>query len=347
MARHPTRSLTRARDYFGDVREASESAAEATGGWIERDLRIADVSLRLRFAGPALLDALYPPLAHLEGEPGDGATFSLFDSASTGTAFPPVPWSRESLDVRGRVGQDIGAIVAYHTVHFGGITLFDPASATGLYWVESARVLPWYELGSPLRTALHLALPGPNRHLIHAGAVGRNGAGVLIGGRSGSGKSTLTLACVEAGFGYAGDDYMFVTLDPAPAAHTLYTTAKVDPEGLARLSSLAAYVDTRAPSPDKVVLDLSEAAEILESVPIAAVVLPRVVVGGVSTLAPLGPAEAFRALSPSTILQMPHRSAEVLDTTRKLLTSVPSYRLELGDDLPAAARLLGDLIGAP
>ncbi len=345
MAGTEARLLSPARDYFGEVRDAAELAAERAGGWIERDLRIADAALRLRFAGPVLLDALYRPLAHLESEPAESpVTISLFDSASTGAEFPTVPWSRDSLDPRGCVREPVGyGIVAYHTVHFGAITLFDRATRTGFYWVESPAVIPWYELGSPLRTALHLALPAENRHLVHAGAVGLDGAGVLIGGRSGSGKSTLTLACVEAGFGYAGDDYVLVTLEPAPVAHTLYTTAKVDPDGLARLSTLSVRLDTRASSPDKALLDLRGSVEILDSVPIVAVVLPRVR-GGVSELHPVGPADAFRGLSPSTILQMPHRSSEVLETTKKLLTAVPSYRLELGDDLPEAVRLVRELV---
>lgn len=344
MARHETTILSPARDYFGEVGDAAEEAAERAGGWIERDLRIADAELRLRFAGPALVDAFYAPLSHLEVEHvDDPATISLFDSGSTGVVFPTVPWSRDSLDPRGHVREPVGdGITAYHLVHFGAITLFDAATRTGLYWVESVPAIPWYELGSPLRQALHLTLPAENRHLVHAGAVGVNGKGVLIGGRSGSGKSTLTLACVEAGFGYAGDDYVLVTLDPQPVAHTLYSTAKVDPDGLGRLSGLAERAAVTE-TPDKALLDLRGAVEILESLPIVAVVLPQVR-GGVSTLSPLGAADAFRGLSPSTILQMPHRSAEVLDTTKKLLTAVPSYRLELGDDLPDAVRLVRELL---
>ncbi len=177
---------------------------------------------------------------------------------------------------------------------------------------------------------------------MHAGAVGIGGKGVLIGGRSGSGKSTLTLACVEAGFGYAGDDYVLVTLDPRPVAHTLYTTAKVNPDGLDRLTTLVGKAGLRR-TVDKALLDLRGCVEILDSVPIVAVVMPRVR-GGASELSPLGPADAFRGLSPSTILQMPHRSAEVLETTKKLLTAVPSYRLELGDDLPDAVGLVRELV---
>ncbi len=134
VARDQAGPLSPARDYFGEVRDAAEEAAERAGGWIERDLRIADATLRLRFAGPALLDAFYGPIAHLEVDSvEDPVTISLFDSATTGTEYPTVPWSRESLDPRGHVREPVGdGITAYHLVHFGAITLFDAASRTGL-----------------------------------------------------------------------------------------------------------------------------------------------------------------------------------------------------------------------
>ncbi len=313
--------LSPARDYFGEVRDAAEEAAERAGGWIERDLRIADAALRLRFAGPALLDAFYGPIAHLEVDSvEDPVTISLFDSATTGTEYPTVPWSRESLDPRGHVREPVGdGITAYHLVHFGAITLFDAASRTGFYWVESPNVIPWYELGSPLRQALHLTLPAENRHLVHAGAVGIGDKGVLIGGRSGSGKSTLTLACVEAGFGYAGDDYVLVTLDPRPVAHTLYTTAKVNPDGLDRLTTLVGKAGLRR-TVDKALLDLRGCVEILDSVPVVAVVMPRVRGGAVGALA----AQPCRCVSRA---QPEHHPPDA-----------PSKRRGPGDDEEAADR---------
>jgi hypothetical protein len=347
VAEQATRRLTPARNYFGEVRDAAESAAQSAGGWVERGLRIAGAPVRLRFAGSALVEPLFPPLEHLEAEaPLSAPVIAICDSVSTSTPRPPVPWSRESIDPRGRVGEDVGGgVIAYHNPHFGGITLFDAGSEEAIYWVESAARIPWYERGSPLRTALQLALTGGGRTFVHAGAVGHAAAGVLVGGRSGSGKSTVVLACVESGLGYVGDDYVIVTLDP-PTAHVLYTSAKVDPEGVPRLARLAARVDIEASAPDKAVLDLRGAAEILDAVPIVGVVLPRIRGAGPSELVPVGAPEAFRLLSPSTAIQMPYGSADALAATASVLSEVPSYRLELGEDPAGAAALVRDLIGA-
>jgi hypothetical protein len=347
VAGHPTERLSRAQDYYSGLRDAADLAAERAGGWVDHDLEIAGGAVRIRFAGPALVGALLPPLEHLAiGVAAAPPAIAVVDSLSTETPRPPVPWSRESIDPRGRVAEDLGdGIVAYHNPHFGGVTLFDPESGDAVYWVESAARIPWYERGSPLRTALQLVLTGDGRSFVHAGAVGSASAGVLVGGRSGSGKSTLVLACVESGLGYAGDDYVVVTLDPL-RAHALYTTAKVDPAGVPRLGRLAANVDHGASDVDKTVLDLRGAAEILDAVPVVGVVVPRVKADGPSELSPIGPAEAFRLLSPSTAIQMPHGSAEALAATAALLAEVPSYRLELGADPAEAAGLVRGLVGA-
>ena len=49
---------------------------------------------------------------------------------------------------------------------------------------------------------------------LHAGGVCRDGRALLLPGTSGSGKSTLTLALARAGFGFLGDDTLFLA---APA----------------------------------------------------------------------------------------------------------------------------------
>ncbi len=50
---------------------------------------------------------------------------------------------------------------------------------------------------------------------LHAGGVCRGGRALLLPGTSGSGKSTLTLALARAGFGFLGDDTLFLARGPA------------------------------------------------------------------------------------------------------------------------------------
>jgi hypothetical protein len=336
------------REYAAAAFAAAETAAVAAGGWVDRGISVAGARVRVRFAGMELVDVLLPPLAHLAAPPAgepDAVVF-VWDGASTGVPIPAPPWEHGNVDARARVaGMPVG-LAAFHNVHFGGITLFDLAERRGLVWAESAARIPWYERGSPLRTALHLALPGRDRHLVHAGAVGGPDGGVLVGGRSGSGKSSLCLACLAGGLGYAGDDYVVLTLGGGPVAHCLYASAKLDPAGLARLPGLERLVDAEASTAEKAVLDLSGSPLLRERMPVQALVLPRVTGTGRPALRPLGAGEALRDLGPSTVIQMPHRSDELLASLGRLVRDVPGYRLELGDDLPAAAGLVRELLEA-
>jgi hypothetical protein len=228
------------------------------------------------------------------------------------------------------------------------LAMWDQAAGNGVFWTPAVERVPWYERAAPLRAVLHWSLAGPTRHLVHGGAVGDEHAGVLVAGAGGSGKTSTALACLEAGMGYAGDDYILVDLEPQPTAIGLYGTAKIDEDGLARLPGLAsARSSLDAEDRAKAVLDLGRHRPHLlrRAIPVAAIVLPRVRPGR-TRLRPAGPAEALRALAPSTILQHSHESAGGLAVMAELVRRLPSFTLDLGDDLTAVPQAIMELFEA-
>jgi len=68
-------------------------AASARTGEIVRDFRLAGTSIRLRFAGKALVTVIVPGLANAvsEIETGPACEIRLWDSESTGVRLPPPP----------------------------------------------------------------------------------------------------------------------------------------------------------------------------------------------------------------------------------------------------------------
>ena len=84
----------------------------------------------------------------------------------------------------------------------------------------------------------------PVVQLVHSGAVGIGGQGVLLTGIGGSGQSTTCLLCLEAGLDFAGDDYTAFELVGGSSArvHSLYSSAKVDPVTLGRFPRLRQLV---------------------------------------------------------------------------------------------------------
>lgn len=341
----------RGRRYLAELEAAFLDAARAAGGALVRDVLIGSSRVRLRFAGPDLVDALFPALAHLatHDEEPPRVELDLWDSASSGVAVPPFPWSPEDIVARGEVRGYGGDVRIVYEPGFGSVTAFDPASRRGVFWVSAAERVPWYERAAPLRSVLHWALGAPGRHLAHAGVIAREGAGVLLAGKGGSGKSTVSLLCLCAGFDYLGDDYVLLSTEGEPTAFSLYATAKVVPEGLVRVPALVGTVHgARGPEEQKLVLDVgSRFPERMRSdAAVTAVVLPRIVPGGPTRLRRTSAAHGLRTLAPSSILQLPYVQTDALASMAALVASVPTYALDLGPDVSNVPELVGGLIAS-
>ncbi len=356
--------------YLAALRARFERAAAAAGA-SEHLLELGGLRLALRFAGAPMRDALLPPFAHLEVG-GDPATAELsvaaFDSAATGVEPPPPAWEPLAVTpgthpvARLRCA-DACAIAAAAS---GAITAAAPAAGEAFFHLPDAKRISPIERAAPLREALALLMAPRGRWLTHAGAVGRDGRGVLLVGRGGAGKSTLALACALAGMEIVADDYVLLEPGP-PAAHAMQSTAKLTEDSAARLGLGAAEVDPAGleptlEGPPKALVDLRALApgRLRPRLRIAALVAPVLpaarspFVGERSTkderaaapaLEPLAAARALRAVAPSTVFQSAAGEAGALAALAGLVRSVPGYSLRLGPDAAANAALVDDLVG--
>ena len=201
--------------FFQFVYTNYKKAEHTIGGYQDRYFLIGGRCVRLRFVGNGLIPALTPALAHLETAPTDKPELTIlaWDSASSNTALPSIlkhyfdslgEWW-DHLGRRGEIHELTSDRVrfAYHLGPniFSGLDLQENL---GLYWVQDASTLPYYEIGSPLRTLLHWWTDQGDYQFVHAGAVGLESGGVLLVGKGGSGKSTTALAALDAGMLYAG-----------------------------------------------------------------------------------------------------------------------------------------------
>ncbi len=340
---------------------AFESAA-GTAGLVERDIAVAGMAIRLRFAGDELAPLMRPPLEHLEVAAGGGpeASICVFVGASTGVRIPDFPFS--GLDVRQQ-----GLIAGYNgerfrTVYHGDIldpphygfnalSMFDAAAATAIFWVESRERVPWWEPVEPFRPALHWVLAAQGRHMVHAAVVANEHGAVLIAGKGWSGKTTTAMACACAGFGFLGDNYAVLSdADDDPIAHTLFANAKLRPGTLDLLPELASGVVVRdVPEDEKLVVDFRHyrPAQLQGSAPVRAVLVPELTGGDETRVEPASARAGLMALAPSTIYQLPNNGGAGLRPMAELVRRVPTYSLKLGRDPrtapPAIARLLEEL----
>jgi hypothetical protein len=336
--------------WLGVLEQRFCAAFASAGGLLERDYTVGGRTMRLRFAGPALLEALTPAFDHLERdrEEEPELTVNLWDSASTDTAPPPLPPIPPDGDAP-------GALYHYSDAHGQAVyqrgaealSVLSSSLASSFYWVDSANDLPYWERAAPIRQILHWWLGAHGVQQVHAAAVGTPSGGVLLVGRGGSGKSTAALATIGSSLLYAGDDYVAVAMEPSPWTYSLYNSGKLEPDNLVRvphvvpalansdrLDSEKAVVYVHQHYPDSTATDF----------PLRAVLLPKVTDRVRPRLVEAPPAAALAALAPSTIFQLHTAGQDALERMTQMAKRLPSFVLELGSDIAAIPKPISDLL---
>lgn len=342
-----------ARDYRDELVVRFERAGAARG--IEaRDCEIAGIPVRLRFAGEEMRDALFPPFEHLAiaPSPAPELTISVFDSASTGVEPPPPAWepieAEPGTNPIARLQSERACILA--AAGTGAITAADPSGGEAVFHLPDAARVTGIERAAPLREALALLMAPRRRCMTHAGAVGRDGLGVLLVGRGGSGKSTLALSCALAGMEIVADDYVLLETGPA-VAHAMQSTAKVTEHTAALLALGPDAIDPGAfeptlEGPPKALIGIDDLAPrtLRKRLGIAAVVAPRVAGRRTPSLERISAAHGLRALAPSTVFQSGSGGPATFAALGELVREVPSYQLALSTDVAANAAAVESLV---
>jgi len=205
---------------------------------------------------------------------------------------------------------------------------------------------------------------------VHAAGLCRNGRGLVLPGTSGAGKSTLTIALVRAGFGFLGDDTLFLAQRPE-GLRLLAFPDEVDltEPTLAFFPELTSHLASPRPGWRKRQLRIADrlglpgeatgcsqspkeragqtepvyGAEVVWECAPGHLVFPRVSGKEESRLTPLDPGEALLELVPNVLLTEPASSQAHLDALAGLANASACWRLETGSDLDGAVRLLEEL----
>ena len=317
---------------------AAHARAAGRAGLVARRFVVAGRAIEVRLAGAALEAPLLTALsarAAPEG-PADLTVFA-FDTASTGEALPELDWHAPGPDGAGR-------IVAIHEGTTRTLSLVDRETSRAFYWIHDAAAMPSFESGAPLRAVLAWWLADQGRAVLHAAAVGVPAGGVLLAGKGGSGKSTTALACLRAGLLFAGEDYVAVSERPAPHVHALYGSAKLGAEPRVALPGLEAANPGRTGGEKALYfLNATCADRLVDGFPLCAILLPRVA-GGTTRLVPATAQDAYDAVLPSSVQQLPGLGRGGVQAFARLARALPVRRLELGTDVDAIPALIRDFI---
>lgn len=347
----PASEVEQAR-FFNQFEEGF-ALARARVGETVRDFRVAGTSIRLRFAGDALVPIIVPGLSGpISGiEPGAYCEICLWDSESTGIRGVPAP--RPWVDFTGK-----GNIWGFESARYrsayqwseSSVSVMDREARRAAFWVRSAKQLPPWVLAAPLRSILHWWMELNGRQLVHAAAVGHGGHALLLPGRGGSGKSSTSLACLVRGLDFVSDDYLAVALDPQPRVHRLYSTAKLAPERLGLYPEITARCRTvHEPGFDKVVVFLEDGFrdQLKQSLPLKLLLKPRISGLNDTTLGPAEPLDIERALASETLLHLPHSGAHTVEFLDRLSHEIPCASIQLGTDNDRLVAAIQNALSAP
>ncbi len=342
-------------DFVQAMESGFRRACAAAGSVCRDDIQLGSGRLRLSRAGPTLDEAVLPAFAHrrvpADADVGNGASLEirLWDARSTGVYAPRPPWPEGDYLARGEVRHEFDEDVQLSfRIDSGVLSVLDARNRTAYCWVRDRSVLPPWEIAAPLRPIIGWWATMTGRQLAHGAAVGTTDGAVLLSARGGSGKSTTALSALERGLLYLGDDYVQLEQPHDPHVASLYCTAKLHPDNLeARLPRLAALIaGTVDPSQDKVTLALQTtfAAQLVEQLPLRAIVVPQVGPNDTPWLEPISPATVLAALAPTTVLQLPGADGRSLSRMGAFAAAVPGFRLHLSPDLDANVDLIRTLI---
>jgi hypothetical protein len=327
----------------------------------ERWLTIARRTVCLRLAGTHIADAIAPAFQHLRGaaQPAADLTIDLWDTAGTGVDPPPLEWQggaqRDAVDRIGRVRSlcDARLTVVHEPASAqscGQFWALDRQAAHAVVWMQDVEAVPVWDRIHPLRRLLHTWARGFGADLVHAGAVGISGAGVLVVGPGGTGKSTTVLAAMQGGLISAGDDYVLIDDGAPPTAHGLFGTMRLHQAHLDRFPALMAHRDHVFAEPwsgrTKVTSYVSRHKPdgLTSALRLVGIVVPFVSGDATADLMRETPARAAIALAPSSILQVDPGDAGMLLRLTRLCRGLPCWRLPIGPDLAQVAVRLEALI---
>jgi coenzyme PQQ synthesis protein D (PqqD) len=343
----------------GYYQEVSQSS-----GSTETCYRIAGRNVRIRCAAGMRIPELGLAFEHLKSPQGafePDLTIQVWDAVSGGPPQHPflATYLRDFFPQWDKACGTRGEVLAFHSqdlpvlYHAGPdiLSVIDPESRTAYYLKRDHTPLPYWEIGSPFRTILHYWLSRQGLQFVHGGAVGGPQGGVILAGKGGSGKSTVSLACLNAGMSYAGDDYCVVELKNPPQLHSLYNTAKLKSKAdVDRFPDLR----DRVWNPDALSSDTGDKAtfflaqwwptQMSAGFPLRAVLVPRITRERDTRLGECTEAQALLALAASSVAQLPMAGVDDLDRMGAIVEQLPRYTLYLGTDIAQVPGVIQSLL---
>jgi len=187
--------------------------------------------------------------------------------------------------------------------------------------------------------------------LLHAAAVGIDGKAVLLTGKGGAGKSTTALSCLSAGMEYYADDYLIVKIEEGrPVVYSLYNTGKLNRHADIYFPDFDEYASSHVDkNQEKEVFYFYPGLQkqIKSAAPLTAILEPQIKGEKRSSFSSVSQWQMHRALSFTTMSQLPGVGHRTHNFIHNLSKSVPCYAFHPGTDMEEVPQTLKKFIQHP
>lgn len=313
-------------------------------------VQVGPLQVAVQFESPAMKAALSGAFAVRGNNGPPDVRLVALSGAASGYTPPLVPRDRDG-DIQ------VSADAAGYALWFGRFThtlhLLDHATARAGYWIDDAADIPSWERAHPFLGSFQAMLTGTDWIGVHAAGISQGGRGLLITGPGKAGKTSLSLAAAQAGWGFAGDDYVLVNT-AQPETAPLYATARLRTDMAEHFPQLRAVAE-REMSNDlgdlrhELLLPArtTEAAGIaIGGAKLAGVLLLERGGAPAPTFSPVSRTRVLASMIANTTTATPGYDALRMEKLSRLLAAVPPQRFDPGPDFPAALAALNAFLGA-
>jgi hypothetical protein len=315
-------------------------------GQSEHYFQVAGLLVCLRVVGNELSKHLLAPFFHLcQRKPLDenvALTINVWDESET-TVDSPIHGSVHNIGRTVTASAD-GRFVAEQDSF--SLVLLDRRSNCIVAAYSTHDRLACIDRARPFNRLLSLWYREHGVQVIHAGLVAKADKGVLFVGNKGAGKSTCSIACVEAGFDYLGDDLVGLNEldDGSFVGHSLYGSALLAPNHFRRFHSLQAAAG-EDPGLFKRISFISNifAEKMRRCCSISAIVIPHVVGAEESCISRATRTDAIKSLAPSSLRLHISPSSDQFQQLTRLVEQVPCYKLQIGESISDIASCIESL----
>lgn len=305
-------------------------------GYVTDELTLSGRTVHLKTPSQALRYTFLPALQHLVTGISDSSpslTILYAENKNLPYRLPAPLW--QGFNAQGYNSALEGSDVQiFFQPWQSQVFMYSSKHQTGIYWVDDAAEVPWWEATFSFRILFHFWSADLPAQLVHAGAMAHNGNGVLITGPSGSGKSTSCLNLLKAGYSYLGDDYVWVELSPTPTVHALYQTAKVEPANLhQRFDSWMPYVtNAETYRQQKAIFHIQQLMPQgwLAQAPLKAILLPNVTGQEETLFSRVAATQSLLFMAPTTLHHLPQGRQASYQKLSMLSKALPAFKWHLG-----------------